>query len=145
MTRMTSSGYTTECACTNLRRAAQSVTQIYDDALLPIGLRVTQYSVLRAISKAGTAKITELADWLSLDRTTLTRNLQLLQRLGHIKVVPGRDRRVRAVSLTLEGRDAFQRCIPLWEKGQDRVKRYLGRNRMRSLLQALSDLQQLSR
>lgn len=142
---MSSPGYTTQCACTNLRRAAQAITQVYDEALQPIGLRVTQYSVLRAISMAGTAKITELADWLSLDRTTLTRNLKLLERQGLIQVLPGADRRVRAVSLTIEGRNAFQRCVPLWEKGQDRVKRYLGKTRMNSLLDTLSDIQELGR
>lgn len=142
---MASGGYITQCACTNLRRAAQAITQVYDEALQPIGLRVTQYSVLRAISIAGTAKITELADWLSLDRTTLTRNLKLLERQGLIRVLPGADRRVRAVSLTIEGRNAFQRCVPLWEKGQDRVKRHLGKMRMSSLLRTLADIQELGR
>lgn len=142
---MASRAYTTQCACTNLRRAAQAITQVYDEALLPIGLRVTQYSVLRAITMAGTAKITELAEWLSLDRTTLTRNLKLLGKEGLIQVMPGADRRVRAVSLTIEGRNAFQKAVPLWEQGQTKVKRYLGAPRMESLLSTLSEIQALGR
>lgn len=131
----------TLCACTNLRRAAQSITQVYDDELRPIGLRVTQYSVLRAISQAGRAKITELAEWLSLDRTTLTRNLQPLVRRGLIKVAPGADQRVREVSLTPAGVRMFERAVPLWKQGQERVKRYLGPAQMEALMASLAKLQ----
>jgi DNA-binding MarR family transcriptional regulator len=94
---------------------------------------------------AGTAKITELAEWLSLDRTTLTRNLQVLEEAGLIQVAQGQDRRVRAISLTIEGRNAFQRSVPLWQKGQEKVKDYLGKGRLDDLLRTLLDIQALDR
>lgn len=126
------------CACVNIRRASRAITQHYDAALKPSGLKVTQFSLLRAISRAGTAKITELADQLVLDRTTLTRNFKPLQRRRFIKVLTGEDRRVREVSLTIPGREAMERALPLWEKAQEQVRQRLGSKQMRDLLAALS-------
>ncbi len=66
------------CACSRLRRAARAVTQLYDDALEPVGLRVTQLSLLRTLQRQGTLTIGELAVRNLLDRTALSRNLDPL-------------------------------------------------------------------
>ena len=89
-----------DCTCFNLRKATRAVTQFYDDALRPTGLRVTQFSLLGVIDAFGTASITELAPEAVMDRTTLTRNLAVLEDEGLIRVEQGDDARVRQVSLT---------------------------------------------
>ncbi len=126
------------CACGNLRGAARAITQFYDEALQPVGLRATQYSLLTAIVLLGRPTLTTMAEVLVMDRTTLTRNLQLLEKQGFIEVVPGDDRRTREVSLTDKGRDAVLRGFPLWQQAQAQVVRELGEERFGSLLRDLS-------
>ena len=82
----------TECVCINLRRMSRVVSQIYDDALAPAGLKITQFCLLRAIERLGPASVGVLADDQELDRTTLTRNLALLERDGLIEQAPGADK-----------------------------------------------------
>ena len=91
---------TWQCACFNTRKAARAVTKFYDDVLAPSGLKATQLTMLGAISISGPTRMSDLADMLGLDKTTLTRNLKLLQADGLIDVAAGDDRRVRVATLT---------------------------------------------
>ncbi len=127
------------CACFNFRKASRAVTQLYDEILQPSGLLATQFTLLVAISIAGSATITRLAQELVMDRTTLTRNLKPLGRQGLIKIKPGQDQRTRVVALTDEGREALAKAIPLWEQAQAHVVQGLGQNRWSTLLADLSD------
>ena len=132
------------CACLNARKAARAVTQLYDEVLQPSGLRATQFTLLVAIALAGEAPVTRLADALVMDRTTLTRNLALLERQGLVGIAPGTDQRTRMVTLTNQGRDALAKALPLWEQAQKRVVSGLGRNRWKTLLADLSDVVSLA-
>ncbi len=85
----------TSCACFNLRKVTRAVTQLYDELLRPAGLRVTQFSLLVAVRMAGPVGVTRLVELTVMDRTTLTRNLELLQKQGLIEVASGEDRRTR--------------------------------------------------
>ena len=97
------------CACFNLRKATRVVTQLYDEALKPAGLRSTQFAVLAATRALGPVSVNQLAEWIVMDRTTLTRNLKPLERDGLIAVRAGDDLRVRQVSLTAKGRKTLER------------------------------------
>src|SRR4051812_38930012 len=88
------------CTCFNLRKAARAVTQLYDEVMRPTGLRATQFSLLSVVWIAGRISITALAEAAVMDRTTLKRNLELLERAGLVRIQPGEDARVREVSLT---------------------------------------------
>lgn len=132
------------CSCIRLRRAARTLTQLYDEVMAPSGLRITQFALLRTVARAGSAKITELARWLSLDRTALRRNLQLLEHRNLVRVTPGRDARVREVTLTLAGRDAIVGATPFWERGQQTLARGLGLRKMTALLSALDEIESLA-
>lgn len=114
------------CLCTGLRQAAQSATQFYDDALAPTGLKVTMFRLLRRIEEAGTPTITELADIVQLDRSTLGRNLKVLQREGLVELSGGEDQRTKAVALTALGRRKFKSALPLWDGAQRTMKKELG-------------------
>ncbi len=132
------------CACANLRKASRAVTQLYDESLQPTGLRATQYTLLVALSLAGSISITDLAQKLVMDRTTLTRNLTPLERQGLVAIAKGDDQRTRIVTLTNEGREALAAALPLWEKAQTRIVSGLGHARWNMLLSGLSDMVSLA-
>jgi DNA-binding MarR family transcriptional regulator len=108
----------TECICVNLRRAARAMTAIYDDALAASGIKITQFSLLRAVERNEPAAISALSEDLDLDRTTLARNLAPLRRDGLVELQPGTDRRVTEVRLTRKGRAAIVKVLPLWQEAQ---------------------------
>src|ERR687896_523796 len=81
------------CACFNLRKVARAVTHLYDETLRPAGLRATQFSLLIAARMAGPVSLTHLAELTVMDRTTLTRNLELLQKQELIDVAAGGGKR----------------------------------------------------
>jgi DNA-binding MarR family transcriptional regulator len=123
----------TQCVCVNLRRATRALTQAYDSALAAAGVKVTQFSLLRAIERNEPAAITTLAEDLDLDRTTLTRNLLPLQRDRLVTLTAGADQRVTEVRLTAKGRKAIAVALPLWQKVQDDVAQRLGSARVEQL------------
>jgi DNA-binding MarR family transcriptional regulator len=114
------------CLCTNLRRTARAVSNIYDAALASAGIKITQFSLLRAVERSEPIAMSELADDVALDRTTLARNLALLARDRLIDLSTGTDQRVTEVRLTRAGRSAIEKAIPLWNNTQREVSRFLG-------------------
>jgi DNA-binding MarR family transcriptional regulator len=131
------------CACSRLRRASRAVTQLYDDALAPAGLRVTQFAVLRTLERDGRARISALAHALLLDRTALSRNLEPLVERRLVAVVPGTDARTREVTLTAAGRAALAAAEPHWRDVQQRVAARIGGDRLDALYGVLKDLEAL--
>ncbi len=132
------------CVCANLRKASRAVTQLYDESLRPTGLRATQYALLVTLSLASSTSITDLAQKMVMDRTTLTRNLTLLEHQGLVTIAPGTDQRTRMVTLTNQGREALAKALPLWEQAQTRVVSKLGRERWIAMLSDLSDVVSLT-
>jgi DNA-binding MarR family transcriptional regulator len=115
------------CLCTTLRQAAQAATEAYDRALEPSGLKITMFRVLRRLSEAGKPTISELARIVELDRSSLGRNLRVLQRAKLVKFTEGDDERTTIVALTPQGRDALEIAKPLWRKAQAQMRAALGR------------------
>ena len=126
------------CACANLRKAARVVTQAYDAALRPASLKATQFTMLATLSKRGDLPLTRLADALVMDRTTLTRNLKPLVRMGLVRIDHEEDQRVRRISLTDAGKDVLADALPLWRKAQSRTVKSLGRERWSDFLDDLT-------
>ncbi len=117
------------CAVMNFRQVARSVTARFDDQLRPVGLRATQLNLLMAIETSTAVTITDLAEILAMDRTTMTRNLKLLRQR---KLV---DR--KRIALTAKGRRAAAAALPLWEKAQAEILDSLGKKRWAALLDEL--------
>ena len=134
-----------ECVCGSLRKAARAVTQVYDEVLRPTGLRVTQFGILGTTMAMEPVTLTRLAGATVTDRTTLTRNLKLLEKQGLIRVNSGNDRRERKVTLTDRGREAVLKAYPLWQKAQRDVVKLLGEERWKVLQQELSAVVSLTR
>jgi len=121
------------CVCLNLRRAARAISQIYDEALAPAGIKITQFSLLRAVERNEPVAITALADELDLDRTTMARNLAPLERQRLVKLAAGSDLRVTEVRLTPKGRAVVARALPLWQKAQAEISGRLAAGRVDQL------------
>ncbi|MEE9209045.1 MAG: MarR family winged helix-turn-helix transcriptional regulator [Kiloniellales bacterium] len=124
----------TNCTCFGLRKAARAVTQMYDQALKPSGLRATQLSLLAVTERAGPRRMAEIAELLVMDRTTLTRNLKPLLDQGLLERVAGADRRRRPIAITAKGRAALAQALPYWREAQMHMAGSLGRARWRRLL-----------
>ena len=127
------------CTCAALRRTARRMTQIYDDALKPTGLKLTQYSLLATLAQAGDPSITDLAERMMMDRTTLTRNLRPLQSAGWVRLGKGEDKRSRMVVLTAEGEWALESARPLWRQAVKSICAKLGPDGGRQLRRLLAD------
>src|SRR5919199_6764755 len=122
------------CACANLRKAARAVTQVFDEALAPSGLRVTQFTLLVTNRLAGESTINELAERMAMDRTTLSRNLKPLVRGGLLEVRPGEDGRTRLVRITPAGERMLEEAYPLWQRAQRETVSVLGEEGLVALL-----------
>lgn len=132
------------CVCATLRKATRNVTQLYDDALRPAGLRATQFQTLSAIRNAGEATVTKLTELLLVDQTTLTRNLAVLERGGLIKDVQKPDGRLKSVRLTRKGEQALQTALPLWAGIQERVTKAISTRTWATMSADLEHLARLS-
>lgn len=104
------------------RRTAQALTDLYDDALEESGLKVTQFALLRQIQRIEGQSLTALAKSTGLDRSTLGRNLRVMEREGLVRFAEARDARARSVVLTGDGRAALVRADPEWAAIQVRIK-----------------------
>jgi len=125
-----------QCTLLRLRRTTRRVTQIYDRHLAPLGLRVTQYSLLGSLMGQPPMPIGTFAEIMGMDRTTLTRNVRPLIRAGWIELAAGDDRRQRAIALTPEGKAIFRRAVPLWRQAEGDLRAAVGAD-------AISQLQHL--
>jgi DNA-binding MarR family transcriptional regulator len=106
------------CNCLSLRQATRRVTQLYDQAFAPIGLRATQYSLLYQIERLGPIALNPLAETMVMDRATLGHNIRPLVARGLVRMAVGKDRRSREVSASVAGQDAVARGRPLWRQAQ---------------------------
>ena len=125
------------CACSNVRKAARAVTQLFDEVMQPTGLRSTQFTLLVAIALLGEATVTKLSEALAMDRTTLARNLKPLESQGLLTIESGADRRRHLVKLTESGIQALAAALPYWEQAQHEVVTRLGQDQWQALQSSL--------
>lgn len=129
-----------DCAGFNLRKASRAVGQFYDEILRPAGIRGTQYSLLVAIKLNGPVLVTKLAEDVVMDRTTLTRNLEILGKQGLVNVSSGDDRRTRMVTISKQGLAVLTEAYPLWEQAQAKIRENMSPDHLAELLAGLSAL-----
>ena len=115
-----------DCLCLASRRAARTITRAYDAMLRPHGVRSTQFTILAVLHLKGPQSIGELADALGADRTTLTRNLALIEEQSLVSSRVGDDPRSRIVSLMPKGRRLLAKALPAWRKAQDELTARIG-------------------
>jgi DNA-binding MarR family transcriptional regulator len=131
------------CMCASFRRASRALTQLYDRALRPLGLRATQFTILQALSLAGEVSQGQLGEMLAMDSTTLTRTLEIMGRHGWIAERRGEDRRERRLRLAKAGETQFKSALPVWEKVQSRLRHKMGEQTWKNLLQLTNQVTDL--
>ena len=131
---------TSICICTHLRRAARGVSRHYDEALAGFGINVAQFSLLRNLQRLDKPSISSLADAMGLDRSTLGRNLKVLEADGLVAMAEGDDLRNRLVLLTPLGAERLRDAEPAWEQAQERLVDTLGEDQRDELVRLLKQL-----
>src|SRR5215472_15223497 len=114
------------CIAVRLRLLNRVVTNLYDDALRPLGLKVSQLNVLIVAAKLGVARPAQVCEILQLDASTLSRNVKPLQAHGWLEVVPEEDARVQPFRLTAQGKRLIEKALPAWEEAQRKAADLLG-------------------
>jgi DNA-binding MarR family transcriptional regulator len=125
------------CDCYCLRQATRRVTQLYDKALAPLGLRSTQYTLLSEINRLGPISLNPLAEAMVMDRATLGHNIRPLEARGYVKLVVGQDRRSREVTLSQAGKDVLAEGERLWRNAQQAFEAAIGRDQSARLREEL--------
>ena len=130
------------CIAVRLRLLNRVVTNIYDDALRPLGLKVSQLNILIATAKLGLARPVRVCEILQLDTSTLSRNVERMKAHGWLEVVPEEDARAQPFRLTAQGKRLIEKATPAWEKAQHRAEELLGDEGIALLNKAAKQLQQ---
>lgn len=127
------------CGSFNLRRATRLVCQRYDEQLAGASLRSTQLALLIMLALKGPQPMTELAQELAVDPSTLSRNLRPLEREGYLTITRGAARAKHA-SLTRAGEDAIRRAVPLWQRAHEAFLAQVGADAWSNILADLGAL-----
>lgn len=134
------------CVAYNLRKTSRQVTNFYQDVISGSGLQGTQFPLLYAIKLNQPISITELARVLDLDRTTLSRNLKLLEKKAYVFIgTENSDSRLRNVALTALGLQMIEKAMPLWQEAQDRIVEQFGEERWQKMLSWLNEIMTIAK
>jgi DNA-binding MarR family transcriptional regulator len=128
------------CIAVRLRLLNRVVTNLYDDALRPLGLKVSQLNVLVVVAKLGLARPAQVCDILQLDTSTLSRNVDRMRAKGWLEVVPGEDARTQPFRLTPQGKRLIEKAVPAWEQAQRQAQELLGEGGVALLTRAAGKL-----
>jgi DNA-binding MarR family transcriptional regulator len=114
------------CIAVRLRLLNRVVTNFYDDALRPLGLKISQLNILIVTAKLGLARPAQVCEILQLDASTLSRNVERMRAHGWLEVVPDEDARTQPFRLTPQGRRLIEKAVPAWEEAQRQASELLG-------------------
>ncbi len=126
-----------ECLVVRLRMLNRVVTNIYDDALRPLGVKASQLNILVVTAKLGLARPADVCKRLQLDTSTLSRNVERMRARAWLEVVEDDDGRAQPFRLMAEGRRLLERALPAWEKAQKKVKKLIGPEAVTSIKDAV--------
>jgi DNA-binding MarR family transcriptional regulator len=115
------------CVAVRLRLLNRVVTNLYDEALRPLGLKASQLNILIATAKLGLARPAKVCEILQLDTSTLSRNVERMRAHGWLEVVPEVDARAQPFRLTPHGKRLIKKAFPAWETAQREAEVLLGK------------------
>ena len=128
------------CYCINLRRAANTVSNIYDKFLMSTDLSVNQFSLILNLNRLGVCSVSDLAAYIGLERTTVVRTIKPLIDRGLITDIASDNQRNRSLTLTEAGKEKIEKGLPLWENAQNFIKEHLGDEKVKILYSILEEL-----
>ena len=123
------------CLCSSFRRTARALSQVYEEAMRPTGLRITQFTILQALARTGEVKQGRLGEILVMDSTSLTRTLRIMRQQGWIAERRGEDQRERWLKLSKAGETKLKIATASWEKVQARLQAKLGEAGWKNVMQ----------
>jgi len=125
----------TECLATRTLLLSRTISGLYNEALRPLGLTTAQLTLLVIVAKRGPVSPGEVAKRLNMDKSTLSRNVRLMEDHGWLSVSPDQGQSGRSQSLTIEskGRKLIEKALPLWQGAQERARELLGERGARSI------------
>ncbi|MBX3460534.1 MAG: winged helix-turn-helix transcriptional regulator [Planctomycetes bacterium] len=130
----------TRCVAARTRMLARVVSGIYDDALRAVGLTAAQMTILTALEHTGGVQPARLCEALKLDKSTLSRNIDRMERNGWIRRAGGKDARSHKIALTEAGRRKFEQALPHWRDAQHQAEELLGGNGMSAVVKVTTKL-----
>jgi DNA-binding MarR family transcriptional regulator len=133
------------CMCGNVRRTARALTQLYEEALRPVGLRTTQFTILQVLQRAGEVLQGQLGEILAMDSTSLTRTLRIMVRQDWVTERRGRDRRERWLRLSEGGKEMLGKAMPVWEEVQARLRERFGEEQWRNFQRLANQVTELAK
>lgn len=128
------------CICTTLRSASRRMAAFYDEVMAPVGVNIAQFSLMRTIKRAEPVTLTELGRLTELDRSTIGRNVRVIEKLGLVTLGRGKDQREAVVQITEAGQKVLDDGAPLWDGAQQTLDERLGADTMRTLRTLLDSL-----
>jgi DNA-binding MarR family transcriptional regulator len=129
------------CLCALIRKAGRIATRSYDNILKPCGLKVTQFGMLANIARNPATTVSELAELLSMDQTTVSRNLRVLEKSGYIRLEGEMaDHRIRRIQISDLGVSKMNEAGPLWKQAQLEMQRVLGRENIDGMIKSAKKL-----
>ena len=136
---------TSECVGARVRMLSRTMTRMYDEALRPLGIKFTQMNILAVVTSAGPIQPTTVADRLSLEKSTLSRNLKMLESKGWLEVVPGEAGNTQLLQATAKGAALIEKATPAWRQVQNELVSLLGKRSATDLLGAATRLRDAER
>ena len=128
------------CACTTTRKANRALFRFYEETMEPSGLTVTQFSILRSLSRNSPRPLSELAEELVMERTSLYRTLKPLENQRSISISQSGKGRVKLANLTAKGMQNMELATPYWEQAQNKVVALIGDERWQEMSQLLLNI-----
>ena len=114
------------CLATRVRQLSRIITRVYDDAMRPLGITASQYTLLAQLAARDSITAVEIGHELDIEKSTLSRNLKRLLALGHINMDPPAGRRGRGLHLTGKGQGVLRDAFPIWQDAQKRTVGVIG-------------------
>lgn len=122
-----------ECLVVRLRMLNRVVTNVYDDALWPLGVKASQLNILVVTARLGLSRPADVCQRLQLDASTLSRNVERMRARDWLTVVDDDDARAQPFRLTAEGRRLLERVMPAWKRAQEKVTQRVGADAVASI------------
>jgi DNA-binding MarR family transcriptional regulator len=132
------------CISTRVRQLSRIVTRVYDDALRPLGITASQFTLLTQLAQQDGITAVEIGHTLDIEKSTLSRNLKRLLALGHITMDPPAGRRGRGLHLTPNGENVIKQAYPVWMDAQSRTVKTMGAESRTTLDSLLADAEKLA-
>jgi DNA-binding MarR family transcriptional regulator len=132
------------CISTRVRQLSRIVTRVYDDALRPLGITASQFTLLTQLAQQDGITAVEIGHSLDIEKSTLSRNLKRLLALGHITMDPPAGRRGRGLHLTPKGESVIKHAYPVWMDAQSRTVKTMGADSRTTLDGLLAQAERLA-